>query len=111
MSHLNMEEASLYKEKEFSSKHMKFALKYLEPNLARYVMKSLDHPYHVSLMQYKARYHLSYLQSLPTRNTSIENLALAEFQIKKLQHQREIKEVKRYIYINIINYSLMKLQL
>ncbi|XP_037449618.1 S-(+)-linalool synthase, chloroplastic-like [Triticum dicoccoides] len=96
MSHLNMGEASLYKAKEFSSKHMKFALKYLEPNLARYVMKSLDHPYHVSLRQYKARHHLSYLQNLPTRHTAIEKLALAEFQMKKLQHQSEMQEVKRW---------------
>ncbi|KAM3296406.1 hypothetical protein ACQJBY_038635 [Aegilops geniculata] len=96
MSHLNMGEASLYKAKEFSSKHLKFALKYLEPNLARYVMKSQDHPYHVSLRQYKARHHLSYLQNLPTRHTAIEKLALAEFQMKKLQHQSEMQEVKRW---------------
>ncbi|KAF7082834.1 hypothetical protein CFC21_086681 [Triticum aestivum] len=96
MSHLNMREASLYKAKEFSRKHLKFAIKYLEPNLARYVMKSLDHPYHVSLMQYKARHHLSYLKNLPTRHTAIETLAVAEFQIKKLQHQREMQEVKRW---------------
>uniref|UniRef100_A0A8R7QQ24 Uncharacterized protein n=1 Tax=Triticum urartu TaxID=4572 RepID=A0A8R7QQ24_TRIUA len=96
MSHLNMGEASLYKAKEFSSKHMKFALKYLEPNLAGYVMKSLDHPYHVSLRQYKARHHLSYLQNLPTRHTAIEKLAHAEFQMKKLQHQSEMQEVKRW---------------
>ncbi|KAF7088199.1 hypothetical protein CFC21_091333 [Triticum aestivum] len=96
MSHLNMGEASLYKANEFSSKHLKFALKYLEPNLARYVMKSLDHPYHVSLRQYKARHHLSYLQNLPTRHTAIEKLALAEFQMKKLQHQSEMQEIKRW---------------
>ncbi|KAF7082835.1 hypothetical protein CFC21_086682 [Triticum aestivum] len=96
MSHLNMGEASLYKAKEFSSKHLKFSLKYLEPNLARYVMKSLDHPYHVSLKQYKARHHLSYLQNLPTMHTAIEKLALVEFQMKKLQHQSEMQEVKRW---------------
>lgn len=96
MSHLNMGEASLYKANEFSSKHLKFALKCLEPNLARYVMKSLDHPYHVSLRQYKARHHLSYLQNLPTRHTAIEKLALAEFQMKKLQHQSEMQEIKRW---------------
>ncbi|KAM0851670.1 hypothetical protein ACQ4PT_052274 [Festuca glaucescens] len=97
MSHLNVGEASLYKAKEFSSKHLRFAIKYLEPNLARYVKQSLAHPYHVSLMQYKARHHLSYLQSLPTRNNAMEKLALAEFQINKLRHQREMQEVKRYI--------------
>ncbi|KAM3309680.1 hypothetical protein ACQJBY_030768 [Aegilops geniculata] len=71
MSHLNMGESSLYKANEFSSKHLRFAMKYLEPNLARYVRQSLDHPYHVSLMQYKARHHLSYLETLPTRNMAI----------------------------------------
>jgi (3S)-linalool synthase len=50
-------------------------------------------------MQYKARHHLSYLQSLPTRNIAVEKLALAEFQINKLQHQREMQEVKRYTSI------------
>ena len=95
MSHLNVGESSLYKANEFSSKHLRFAIKYLEPNLARYVMKSLDHPYHVSLKQYKARHHLSYLQNLPTRHTAIEKLAHAEFQMKKLQHQSEMQEVKR----------------
>ncbi|VAI54080.1 unnamed protein product [Triticum turgidum subsp. durum] len=96
MSHLNVGESSLYKANEFSSKQLRFAIKYLEPNLARYVRRSLDHPYHVSLMQYKARHHLSYLQSMHTRNMAIENLALAEFTIKKLQHQREMQEVKRW---------------
>ncbi|KAF7082841.1 hypothetical protein CFC21_086688 [Triticum aestivum] len=96
MSHLNMGEPSLYKANEFSSKHLRFAIKYLEPNLARYVRQSLDHPYHVSLMQYKARHHLSYLQNWPTRNMAIENLACAEFQIKKLQHHREMQEVRRW---------------
>ena len=102
MSHLNVGESSLYKANEFSSKHLRFAIKYLEPNLARYVRRSLDHPYHVSLMQYKARHQLSYLQNMPTRNMAIENLALAEFTIKKLQHQREMQEVKRYKYNKIL---------
>ena len=79
MSHLNMGEVSLYKAKEFSSKHLRFAMTNLEPNLASYVRQSLEHPYHVSLMQYKARYHLRYLQSLPTRNIAIEKLVLAAF--------------------------------
>ncbi|XP_051195518.1 S-(+)-linalool synthase, chloroplastic [Lolium perenne] len=96
MSHLNMGEALLYKAKDFSSRHLSVATKYLEPNQASYVKQSLDHPYHVSLMQYKARHHLSYLQSLPTRNIAVEKLALAEFQINKLQHQREMQEVKRW---------------
>ncbi|XP_051207105.1 S-(+)-linalool synthase, chloroplastic [Lolium perenne] len=96
MSHLNVGEASLFKAREFSSKQLRIAIKYLEPNLARYVKHSLDHPYHVSLMQYKARHHLSYLQSLPTRNIAMEKLALAEFQINKLQHQWEMQEVKRW---------------
>ncbi|KAI4962704.1 hypothetical protein ZWY2020_027826, partial [Hordeum vulgare] len=96
MSHLNVGESSLYKANEFSSKHLRFAIKYLEPNLGRYVRRSLDHPYHVSLMQYKARHHLSYLQTMPTRNMAIENLALAEFTTKKLQHQWEMQEVKRW---------------
>jgi (3S)-linalool synthase len=98
MSHLNMGEALLYKAKDFSSRHLSVATKYLEPNQASYVKQSLDHPYHVSLMQYKARHHLSYLQSLPTRNIAVEKLALAEFQINKLQHQREMQEVKRYTF-------------
>ena len=102
MSHLNVGESSLYKANEFSSKHLRFAIKYLEPNLARYVRRSLDHPYHVSLMQYKARHHLSYLQSMHTRNMAIENLAVAEFTIKKLQHQREKQEVKRYKYSKLL---------
>ncbi|KAE8794704.1 Linalool synthase, chloroplastic [Hordeum vulgare] len=96
MSHLNVGESSLYKANEFSSKHLRNAIKYLEPNLGRYVRRSLDHPYHVSQMQYKARHHLSYLQNMPTRNMAIENLALAEFTIKKLQHQWEMQEVKRW---------------
>ncbi|CAM0947495.1 unnamed protein product [Alopecurus aequalis] len=96
ISHLNMGEASLYKANDFSSKHLGVAMKYLEPNLARYVRQSLEHPYHVSLMRYKAKHHLSYLQSLPTRNIAMENFALAEFQISKMQHQREMQEVKRW---------------
>ncbi|XP_047080660.1 S-(+)-linalool synthase, chloroplastic-like [Lolium rigidum] len=96
MSHLNIGEALLYKAKDFSSRHLSVAAKYLEPNHATYVKQSLDHPYHVSLMQYKARHHLSYLQSLPTRNIAMEKLTLAEFEINKLQHQREMQEVKRW---------------
>jgi (3S)-linalool synthase len=96
MSHLDMGgEASLHKAKEFSSKHLASAIRYLEPGLARYVRQSLDHPYHLSLMQYKARHHLSFLQSLPTRNIAMEELAVAEFQLNKLQHQQEMQEIKR----------------
>ncbi|KAF7082844.1 hypothetical protein CFC21_086691 [Triticum aestivum] len=96
ISHLNMGEASLYKANDFSRKHLTSAIKHLDLNLARYVRHSLDHPYHVSLMQYKARHHLSYLQSLPTRNTAMEELALADFKLNKLQHQMEMQEVKRW---------------
>jgi (3S)-linalool synthase len=100
MSHLDMgDEASslLHKAKEFSSKHLASAIRYLEPGLARYVRESLDHPYHLSLMQYKARHHLSYLQSLPTRNTAIVELAIAEFELNKRLHQQEMQEVKRSV--------------
>ncbi|RLN07487.1 hypothetical protein C2845_PM11G12870 [Panicum miliaceum] len=100
MSHLNMgEEASLHKAKDFSSKRLASAIRYLNnPGLARYVRQSLDHPYHLSLMQYKARHHLSYLQSLPNRTSTaaMEELATAEFHLNKLLHQKEMEEVKRY---------------
>uniref|UniRef100_A0ACD5TBY3 Uncharacterized protein n=1 Tax=Avena sativa TaxID=4498 RepID=A0ACD5TBY3_AVESA len=96
LAHLNMGESSLYKAKEFSGKHLSSVIKYLEPNLARYVKQSVDHPYHMSLMQYKARHHMSYLQSLPTTNTSIQKLALAEFELNKLFHHTEMQEVKRW---------------
>lgn len=96
ISHLNMGEESLYKAKVFSRKHLTTAIEHLEPNLARYVRQSLDHPYHVSLMQYKARHHLSYMQSSSTRNTRMQELALAEFQLNKLLHQREMQEIKRW---------------
>ena len=96
MSHLNIgEEASLHKAKEFSTKHLASAIGNLEPGLALYVRQSLDHPYHLSLMQYKARHHLRYLQSLPTRDAAMEGLAIAEFQLSKQLHQEEIQEVKR----------------
>ncbi|KAL6848541.1 hypothetical protein ACP4OV_021835 [Aristida adscensionis] len=96
MSQLNMgEETLLYKAKEFSRKHLASAMRYcLEPGLSRYVRQSLDHPYHLSLMQYKARHHLSYLQSLPSRNIAMEELAIAEFQLNKLMHQKEMQEIK-----------------
>jgi hypothetical protein len=97
LSHLNIgDEASLYKAKEFSSKHLTSAIGYLDPGLARYVRQSLDHPYHLSLMQYKARHHLSYLQSLPNNGstTAMEDLAIAEFQLNKQLHQNEMQRVK-----------------
>jgi (3S)-linalool synthase len=100
ISHMNIgAEASLYKAKEFTSRNLQSAIDYLEPGLARYVRQSLEHPYHVSLMQYKARHHLSYLQTLPTRCTAMEELALADFKLNKLLHQMEMQEIKRY-YIN-----------
>jgi (3S)-linalool synthase len=98
MSHLDIGgEVLLSKAKELSSKHLASAIRYLEPSLAEYVRQSLDHPYHLSLMQYKARHHLTYLQSLPIRDTVVEKLAVAEFQLNKLLHQQEIQEVKRYV--------------
>ena len=98
MSHLNIGgEALLYKAKEFSGKHLASAIRYLEPSLAEYVRQSLDHPYHLSLMQYKARHHLTYLQSLPIRDTAVEKLAVTEFQLNKLMHQKEIQEIKRFV--------------
>ncbi|KAK3155870.1 hypothetical protein QOZ80_2AG0099710 [Eleusine coracana subsp. coracana] len=77
MSHLNMGgEASLYKAKEFSSKHLASVVRHLEPSLARH--------------------HLRYLQSLPNRNTAMEELAIAEFHLNKLLHQEEMQETKRW---------------
>nr|AAR87368.1 putative terpene synthase [Oryza sativa Japonica Group] len=97
ISHMNIgAEASLYKAKEFTSRNLQSAIDYLEPGLARYVRQSLEHPYHVSLMQYKARHHLSYLQTLPTRCTAMEELALANFKLNKLLHQMEMQEIKRW---------------
>lgn len=97
ISHMNIgAEASLYKAKEFTSRNLQSAIDYLEPGLARYVRQSLEHPYHVSLMQYKARHHLSYLQTLPTRCTAMEELALADFKLNKLLHQMEMQEIKRW---------------
>uniref|UniRef100_J3N3L7 Terpene synthase metal-binding domain-containing protein n=1 Tax=Oryza brachyantha TaxID=4533 RepID=J3N3L7_ORYBR len=97
ISHMNIgAEASLHRAKEFSSRNLQSAIKFLEPNLARYVSQSLEHPYHVSLMQYKARHHLSYLQTLPTRCIAMEELALADFQLNKLLHQKELQEIKRW---------------
>ncbi|KAG8057949.1 hypothetical protein GUJ93_ZPchr0002g25378 [Zizania palustris] len=72
------------------------AIKQLNPNLAKYVSQTLDHPYHVSLMQYKARHHLSYLQTLPTKCTAMEELALVDFQLNKLLHQMEMQEIKSW---------------
>ncbi|XP_066317766.1 terpene synthase 2, chloroplastic-like isoform X2 [Miscanthus floridulus] len=96
MSHLDIGgEVLLYKAKEFSSKHLASAIRYLEPSLAEYVRQSLDHPYHLSLMQYKARHHLTYLESLPIRDI-VEKLAVAEFQLNKLLHQQEIQEVNKW---------------
>jgi (3S)-linalool synthase len=102
MSHLDMGgEALLCKAKEFSSKNLASAIGHLEPSLAEYVKQSLDHPYHLSLMQYKARHHLTYLQSLPIRDrdTAVEKLAAAEFQLNRLLHQKEMQEITRYIYV------------
>ncbi|KAG8057942.1 hypothetical protein GUJ93_ZPchr0002g25796 [Zizania palustris] len=97
ISHMNMgAEDTLYKAKEFSTKHLESAIQRLDPNMAKYVRQSLDHPYHVSLMQYKARHHLSYLQTLPNRCTAMEELALADFQLNKLLHQMEMQEIKRW---------------
>ncbi|KAM0897299.1 hypothetical protein ACQ4PT_022659 [Festuca glaucescens] len=95
ISNLNMGEESLYKAKEFSRKHLTSSIEHLEPNLGRYVRQSLDHPYHVSLMQYKARHHLSFMQSLSSTNTGMQELAVAEFQLNKLLNQREMQEIKR----------------
>ncbi|KAG8057941.1 hypothetical protein GUJ93_ZPchr0002g24019 [Zizania palustris] len=97
ISHMNIgAETLLYKANEFSTKQLKSTIKQLNPNLAKYVKQSLDHPYHISLMQYKARHHLSYLQTLPTRCTAMEELALADFQLNKLLHQMEMQEIKRW---------------
>ncbi|KAF8685815.1 hypothetical protein HU200_043722 [Digitaria exilis] len=97
MSHLDIGEESLHKAKKFSTKHLASAIRDLEPGLATYVRQSLDHPYHLCLTQYKARHHLSYLQSLPNRNTAaMEELAIAEFQLNKMQHQKEMAEIKRW---------------
>ncbi|WVZ78120.1 hypothetical protein U9M48_025882 [Paspalum notatum var. saurae] len=98
MSHLSIGgEALLHKAKRFSSKHLASAIRHLEPGLARYVRQSLDHPYHLSLMQYKARHHLSYMQTLPNRDTAaMEELAAAEFQLNKLMHRKEMQEVTRW---------------
>uniref|UniRef100_A0A804PDV5 Uncharacterized protein n=1 Tax=Zea mays TaxID=4577 RepID=A0A804PDV5_MAIZE len=73
MSHLDVggeEAALLHRAKEFSSSHLASAV----------------------------RHHLRYLQSLPSscRDAAVERLAVAEFQLNKSLHQREMREIKRW---------------
>jgi (3S)-linalool synthase len=97
MSHLDMGgEELLCKARVFSRHHLASAVRYLEPSLGEYVRQSLDHPYHLSLTQYKARHHLAYLQSLPVRDTALERLVAAEFQLNRSLHQKEMQAIKRY---------------
>ncbi|XP_072978777.1 (3S,6E)-nerolidol synthase 1-like isoform X1 [Typha angustifolia] len=93
-SYLNKGEDVLYKANEFAAKHLKSSISNLEPNLAALVTHTLDHPYHRSLQQYKARYHLSYRQGCFGRNSSaMEELAVMDFNLNQLLHQKELEQI------------------
>ncbi|XP_072977216.1 S-(+)-linalool synthase, chloroplastic-like isoform X2 [Typha angustifolia] len=93
-SYLNKGEDVLYKANEFAAKHLKSSISNLEPNLAALVTHTLDHPYHRSLQQYKACYHLSYRQGCFGRNSSaMEELAVMDFNLNQLLHQKELEQI------------------
>ncbi|XP_073010336.1 (3S,6E)-nerolidol synthase 1 isoform X2 [Typha latifolia] len=93
-SYLNKGEDVLYKANEFAAKHLKSSISNLEPNLAALVTHTLDHPYHMSLQQYKSCYHLSYRQGCFGRNSSaMEELAAMDFNLNQLLHQKELEQI------------------
>ncbi|XP_072977463.1 terpene synthase 2, chloroplastic-like [Typha angustifolia] len=91
-SYLNTGEEILYKAKEFSGKHLKSCISNSEPNLARLITGALEHPYHISLQQYKARHYLSYRQKLLGGNGAIEELAVMDFSRSEQLYLKELKE-------------------
>ncbi|KAJ4807451.1 S-(+)-linalool synthase [Rhynchospora pubera] len=97
-SFLTMGEEILYKANEFSTKHLKSAMRYLGPNDSAFVRHTLDHPYHKSLKQYKARHYLKHVNSLKIGDASVsmEKLAQIEFRSNQRLYQDEFKKIRRW---------------
>jgi Terpene synthase, N-terminal domain len=98
-SFLNMGEEILYKANEFSTKHLKSSMKDLGPDAGALVRHTLEHPYHISLKNYKAKHYLKLPLSQRTKaSSSMEELAQIEFQANQQLYQEEFKKITRYIY-------------
>ncbi|KAJ3693964.1 hypothetical protein LUZ60_009444 [Juncus effusus] len=90
-------EEVLSKANEFTTNHLKSSVKDSSTGHLRSLVRHiLDHPYHISLQQYRARHYLRHLHSLRRDTSAVEELALSEFQANQGLYQNEFKEVKRW---------------
>lgn len=87
---------------DFASKNLIASMEFIEQDLEREVRHVLEHPFHMSLPGFNIKKHLKDLQGKDGKTDApIQELAILDFNILQSMHQSELKEVTKYVFLNL----------
>ncbi|KAJ0984439.1 hypothetical protein J5N97_002795 [Dioscorea zingiberensis] len=96
-SHMAVEgEELLSQAMEFSNKHLKASMQYLDPNLAQQVSMTLAFPRQRMMERFEARRFIEHFSQDFRKNSPIIQLATLDFNTVQSLYQKEIIELKRW---------------
>lgn len=80
---------------DFDQKYLNAAMTVVEPNIARVIGDTLEHPYHKSLATFKAKHYLKNLYGTYGWISLLQELAKIDFNIVRSLHQRELLQITK----------------
>ncbi|XP_020242537.1 (3S,6E)-nerolidol synthase 1-like [Asparagus officinalis] len=93
-SYLNTGEEILDVANEFSSMHLACCIKDLEPNAAKMVKHTLQHPCHMTISRYNTRHYLDHCHTVSGINIGMfEEVARMDFNLLQSLHQKELIQI------------------
>ncbi|KAJ4951845.1 hypothetical protein NE237_028677 [Protea cynaroides] len=88
-------EDTLDQANEFAHKHLSAKMMNLEPELAKVVGDTLEHPYHKNLARFKARYYLSPHQTYKWVSV-VKELAMMDFSMVQCLYLEELQHIYKW---------------
>ena len=92
----------------FSTTHLNGMVNKLSAPLADQVAHALHQPMHKGLPRVESRHYISIYEKDPLHNKTLLKLAKLDFNLLQALHQKELKDLRRYViafYTNLLNYS------
>lgn len=80
---------------DFARKYLNAAMTVVEPDIARVIGDTLEHPYHKSLARFKAKLYLKNLYGTYVWIGLLQELAKIDFNIVQSLHQRELLQITK----------------
>ncbi|KAG8370645.1 hypothetical protein BUALT_Bualt13G0004800 [Buddleja alternifolia] len=104
-SHLAFQgESTLDKAREFTSFHLKNMLSKMDEKSATRVSHALELPFHHRMQRLEARWNIEMYDKQNEANKLLHKLAIFDFNMVQLAHQRDLQEVSRWWkYVGLAN--------